>query len=67
MWEYVGIMFVLFKGSSKLFLKGGENKNFFFFFYVSNLGGELVFIFVICFSLFILVYLYFPHMHLCVC
>ena len=57
MWEYVGILFcfVLFRWSWNCFWKGEKIK----FFDVSNLGGELVYIFVICFSLFILFYLYF--------
>ena len=40
-------------GELKLFLKGGEY-NFFFFFYVSNLGGksEFTFVFILSFILF---------------
>ena len=69
----VGILFVLFRGSwncfwkeekeLKLFLKGGGNK----FFDVSNLGGELVCICVICFSLIIFCLYVFLSTHTLMC
>ena len=45
------LIFFFYLKEMKLLLKGGENKSvffFFFFFNVSNLGGELVCMFVIC-------------------
>ena len=50
-------------GELKLFLKGRENK----IFDVSNLGGELVCIFVICFCLFIFYLLLFSTHAFMVC
>ena len=64
MWENVESCLFCLGGVEIVFERG---RIFIFYFYVSNLGGELVCIFVICFNLFILVYLYFPHMRLCVC
>ena len=58
MWE--SCLFCL-RGVEIVFERGRKSS-----FCVSNLGGELVCIFFICFSLFILFYLYFPHMRLCV-
>ena len=61
--EYVGILFVLFRGSWNCFWKG---KNIIFF-NVSNLGGELVCIFVICFSLIIYGFYVFLSTHVVMC
>ena len=44
----LGIMLFLFRGRWNCFRKGEKVKVLFFYFYVSNLGGKLVCIFVIC-------------------
>ena len=59
----VGILFVLFRESWNCFWKG-EKINFF---NVSNLGGELVCIFVICFSLIIYGFYVFLSTHVVMC